>query len=376
LTVLQIALKMLFNDRLKFVTLLAGITFAVLLITQQGSIFCGLMLRTGSTIFDTNVPIWVMDPNADALIENIPVSGAKLQMVRSVPGVAWAVPYFIGNVQSRWDNGSIVFFQLIGVDEQSLIGLPRKVLAGRLEDINQPEAIVMTAGKEERIGHAKVGSFLEINDHRARMVALIEGTKNFTFFPTVYTTYDKAIQFVPRQKRQLSYILVSPQAGVTVEALKRRIAQQTGLKAFDQWELFWANMLYTAKNTGIPISFGMTIALGLIIGAATAGQTLYTFVLDNNRQFGTFKAIGLTNGRLVMMVLTQSFVVGVLGYGIGIGLTSAIGLLVGPNGGLAFYTPWQLFAIAFVAVVGFALVAGLISIQRVLRVDPAIVFRG
>src|SRR5207244_9746517 len=47
-----IALKMLTGDRAKYVGILAGVTFAALLIAQQLSIACGLLLRTTSTIQD------------------------------------------------------------------------------------------------------------------------------------------------------------------------------------------------------------------------------------------------------------------------------------------------------------------------------------
>jgi putative ABC transport system permease protein len=85
-----IALKMLFGDKVKFTTLVCGIAFSVLLIPQQGSIFCGLMLRTGSTIFDTGAPIWVSDPGATSLNNPVSLRTSELQRVKSIDGVAQA----------------------------------------------------------------------------------------------------------------------------------------------------------------------------------------------------------------------------------------------------------------------------------------------
>jgi putative ABC transport system permease protein len=77
------------------------------------------------------------------------------------------------------------------------------------------------------------------------------------------------------------------------------------------------------------VNFGITVLLGFIIGAAIAGQTFYLFTLDNLRQFGALKAMGVANGRIVGMVLLQGLVVGVLGYMIGLGMGAAFMELVG-----------------------------------------------
>ena len=76
------------------------------------------------------------------------------------------------------------------------------------------------------------------------------------------------------------------------------------------------------QRTGIPVNFGITVLLGFIIGAAIAGQTFYLFTIDNLKQFGALKAMGVSNGGIVGMVLVQGLVVGVLGYAIGFGLAA------------------------------------------------------
>src|SRR5205085_12505872 len=109
-----------------------------------------------------------------------------------------------------------------------------------------------------------------------------------------------------------------PAAGVC-----QRIEEQTGLMAMSQSEFSWKTIVYYMKRTGIPVNFGITVLLGFIIGAAIAGQTFYLFTLDNLKQFGSLKAMGMTNGRLVRMVLLQGLVVGLFGYCVGVGLASA-----------------------------------------------------
>jgi putative ABC transport system permease protein len=129
------------------------------------------------------------------------------------------------------------------------------------------------------------------------------------------------------------------------------------------------------EHTGIPVNFFIAIGLGFIVGTAIAGQTFYNFTLDNLRHFGAIKAMGASNGMLLRMIILQSLLVSVIGYGLGVGLASAMGLATGKTE-LAFKMPWQLLVISAAAVLLIALASAFISILKVLRLGPAIVFKG
>ncbi len=133
--------------------------------------------------------------------------------------------------------------------------------------------------------------------------------------------------------------------------------------------------MYYLKYTGIPINFGITAMLGFLVGTAIAGQTFYNFTIENLKQFGALKAMGMTNSRIVGMILLQATVVGLLGYGIGVGLAAYFGYS-SEGGELAFYTPWQLLPITGGAVVLICILASLLSVRRVIVLEPAVVFRG
>ena len=141
----------------------------------------------------------------------------------------------------------------------------------------------------------------------------------------VYTTYARAKTFAPQERKILSYILAKTEPGVSPEAVAGRIDGQTGLEAVTSDEFIWMTIDYYLKYTGIPINFGITAFLGFLVGTAIAGQTFYNFTLENLKQFGAFKAMGTTNGRIVGMILLQATVVGLLGYGIGVGLAALFG---------------------------------------------------
>ena len=102
-----VALKMLFGDRAKYLGIIMGLTFASLLITQQGAIFVGLMTRTYGFITDTGLPdLWVMDPKVQFIDDIKPLQDTELYRVRGVEGVEWAVPLYKGLIKARLEDGT------------------------------------------------------------------------------------------------------------------------------------------------------------------------------------------------------------------------------------------------------------------------------
>ena len=373
-----IALKMLFGDRAKYLMLLCGLTFAVMLIVQQGSIFWGLMIWSQSSISNINVPIWVTDPGIAQVDEVKPIAGTAVDRVRSVPGVEWAVPLFKGLLRARLSNGEYHQITLAGLESSSLIGRPAEVLEGRFEDILQPDAVALDQWAVERMGGPdviKVGTIFELNDKLARVVAIAKTQKSFTNIPVVYTTYERAIRYVPRERRILSYVLAKPKDGVPIEEVTKRIHEQTGLGAFTAEEFGWKTIGWVLKNTGIGINFGTTILLGFIVGMAISGQTFYLFTVENLRQFGALKAMGASTFTLARMILLQAFTVGLTGYGVGIGLATVFGYLTARGGGLPFAETWQLLLLVLVGLLAICTFSALISIVKLARLEPAIVFR-
>jgi putative ABC transport system permease protein len=119
----------------------------------------------------------------------------------------------------------------------------------------------------------------------------------------------------------------------------------------------------------------MAVALGFLIGTLVAGQTFYNFTLDNLRHYGALKAMGVTNLRLAGMVLFQALLVAALGYGIGVGLGAATGKYM-ESTGLAFPMPWQIPVLTALAILLASLLAALLSLMQVFKLEPAVVFKG
>jgi putative ABC transport system permease protein len=382
-----LALKMLTGDRSKYFGIVFGVTFASLLMAHQVSIFIGIMARTTAQIRDVQeAEIWVMDPNVRYIDETTGLSETDLQRVRGVDGVAWAVKFFKGNLRARLaegnSEGSKGDFRnviMLGIDDDTLIGAPRDMVLGSLADLKMPDAVIVDEAAFNYLWPGekpRIGMELEMNDHRAVVAGICKASPAFQSLGIVYTLYSRAMLFAPPERRLMSFILAHPDEHTSAAEACRRIEAATGLRAQTTEQFCWGTIEFFIKNTGIPVNFGITVMLGFIVGVAIAGQTFYLFTIENLKQFGALKAMGVGNLRIVGMILTQAVVVGVLGYGIGMGLAAAFFELTKDNMALkGFHMYWQVLAGTAFAVTFIVVLANLISIRRVLVLEPAIVFR-
>jgi putative ABC transport system permease protein len=287
-------------------------------------------------------------------------------------------PLYKGLLRARLANGEYHQITLTGLDAATLIGRPAEVLEGRFEDLRQPDAVALDQWAVERMGGPTVitvGTVFELNDKLARVVAIAKTQKTFTNIPVVYTTYERALRYVPRERRTLSYVLAKAKDSAPVDEVIQRIRDHTGLGAFTADAFGWKTIGWVLKNTGIGINFGTTILLGFVVGMAIAGQTFYLFTVENLRQFGALKAMGASTATLARMILLQAFTVGITGYGVGIGLATVFGLLTAQEGQLPFLETWPLLLLVFVALLMICTLSALISIIKLARLEPAIVFR-
>jgi putative ABC transport system permease protein len=376
-----VALRMLTGDRAKYFGLVFAIAFCTFLLENQTSIFANIMKRTASQILDvTDADVWVMDPQTEYWEQTKALKDTDLTRVRGVPGVQWAVRLFKGNPVARTLEGKFASSFLIGIDDATLAGAPREMLLGSWERLREPDSVVIDqAGyillfPDEPLA---LGRTLEMNDHRVTIVGISDVPAPFVSLPVMHTRYSEAINFLGRERTQLSFIIARPQTGVSASELTSRIHARTGLRARTSLEFMWDCVRYYLQHTGIPVNFGITIAVAIVVGAVVAGQTFYLFTVENLKQFGALKAIGITNVRLIGMILLQAFTAGTLGFSMGTGMAATFfEIFMHKLATRGIILMWQCVALTGACILFVVIVASILSIRRVLVLEPAAVFRG
>ncbi len=371
---------MLTGDPQKFYGLLFGIAFSTLLITQQLTIFVNLVERGASGVYNApEAEVWVMDPVSRTTDVNYAMPSTALDEVRSVPGVEWAVPHLRAVASVRTSTGDLEGVAIIGVDDATLIGMPKDILKGSKKVLSQPDSVIIDDGGVFNLfeeGQDPIGQRLELNDQRAVIRGVADSIPSFTSQVTLYTKYSQALNYVPGTRNRLTFVMAGVSDGLTAQEVADRIEQQTGLKAETRDEFAQAGVDFIIQNTGIPTNFGITVVLGFVVGVAIVGLTFSLFIRDNIKQFGALKAIGVTNSKIIRMVGTQAALVGAIGYALGV-LGTVLFLLAFSGNPFfkGFYVPWQIPLISLTAVIIILAITGWIALRSVLKTEPAAVFR-
>jgi putative ABC transport system permease protein len=379
----RIAFRILMHDQAKYLALVMGIAFATLLISQQAAMFHSVLHSSARDAHEASqADLWVMKPGVETLDQGYPINEMTVNRVRSVEGVAWAVPYYQSTGQLRTAEGRLKTVQIVGTDEVSLVAAPQTMLLGTLDDLRRPDAVIVDAAGFSSIFpgvEMRTGDVVEIGERRAVLVGICHIGSSFSGLPRVYAHRALAVGLARETIHPVTYVLARTADGHDPEAVAERIGRTTDLQARSRTGFVDQTQEWVLAYSGVAENFGVTILMGIVIGVAIVGQTFYMFSVENLKQFATLKAIGLGNGTILRMILTQAAFVAAVGFGIGVGVSGVFFAKVSPQltGGLRgmFLHPVVLAGTAgFILFI--TLLACLISVRKVLVVDPAVVFRG
>jgi putative ABC transport system permease protein len=375
--ILRIGFKLLVNDKAKFSALLIGITFAVFLMMQMTAMFAGILNRAFSTVTNVGAAMWIMDPAVNTATSAIPMPDYLLDAVRSMDGVSYAVPLFIGGAQVRLDSGTYQSVNVVGLDDTSLFGRP-ELEQGNIQDIYADDAFVVVNDAEfSKLENPKIGTIFELNDHRSVIVGIARVAANgLNGVPTLYTTYSRAIENLPTTRYTISYVLVQPKSDVAVAGIKQQVAK-LGYVAFTKDEFEQRITDYYTYQTGIGTNILLMTVISFIVGLSISGQTFYTFILENLEKFGALKAIGAKGRELIYMILFMATFTALTGYGLGVGLVTLMISLARyrlPN--YAAMITFGNLGMAFGMVILIAGISSYVGIRKVLKIEPFDIFRG
>ena len=375
--ILKIAYKLLVNDKGKFAALLVGITFAVFLMIMMTSMFSGILNRSASTIHNLGAKVWVLDPAVNTPANSIPMPDYVLDAVRSISGVKYAVPLYSGGALVKLRSGVYQSVTVMGLDDASLYGRP-ELIEGQIEDIYADNAFIVVKDSEfPKLENPKIGTEFELNDHRGVIVGIAKVTTGSLFgVPTLYTTYNRALQYIPSMRFTTAFILIDPKSDDAVPSIKAQV-KALGYEALTKDEFVQKTSNFYMYKTGVGTNVLIMTVISFIVGLSISGQTFYTFILENLERFGALKTIGAKGRELVYMILFQATFTALTGYGLGIGLASlliAVAKLRLPS--YAAMITFSNLGLAFVMVLIIAGISSYIGVRKVLKIEPFDIFRG
>jgi putative ABC transport system permease protein len=409
----SIARKNLFEDIPRFLVAQAGIMFAVSLVTIQTGIFAGFSRSTTTLIDQSEADIWVAAEEMVFLELTLPISAGLVNRAEAIEGVERAEALVIRSATWRSEDGTIAPVRLIGYAPQGQLFYPGTAIQGNWQDVQEPYTFILDQSNLNSLRLQQVGDTATIGSLPARLIGLTQNTQNIASSAYLFTSLESANAYVtsgltsttncqldsgqllctnvyskdqstaaatlPRSLSAsdgITHILIEAELGQDLEVLKQRLNEALpGTTAYTKTEMSNLTRDYWQRRTGLGFVLGLGAAVGVVVGIVIVGQILYSSVSDHLKEFGTLKAMGAPDWALYRVIIEQSLWMGILGFIPSMGLCLALGAWTFATQGIMILitplTAGGILGITMIMCIGSAIFA----IQKVVQVDPAIVFK-
>jgi putative ABC transport system permease protein len=372
----DLALKSLLHDRLRFVITVSGVAFAVTLVFVQVGLFLGLLDNASVTIDHIDADLWVTSRNTPNIDFSHTFPETRVDRVRSIPGVARADNLIIWFMQVNLPTGAQEGTEVYALEDFARWNLPWHVEAGNIEDLRRGDFMMVDRSAVKRFGPFRIGEYREVLGRRLQIIGRTREAQSFTTTPISFIDYRLAQELSPDLLQGLTtYILVKLEPGADTAAVRAEIARR--LPYNDVYtKAAWAERSrgYWVASTGIGLNMYITVFLGCLVGVVVVAQTLYTSAMEHLKEFGTVKAIGGSNRDIYAILGKQAAIAAVLGFGFGWAQSSVLGPVMAGIG-LKLIIPHIMLAWVFAGTVALCLLAAVVAFRKVAGIDPALVFR-
>lgn len=370
-----LARRNLFHDKVRLTVTLTGIVFAVVLIVVELGLFVGFTSTTSGPIDHSNVDLWVTSKHVPYIELGAPFSERKLYQVRAVPGVVEAQKFITRWTQWQRPDGRQESVQIVGINPDSMLGHPWNLVEGSVDDLKTPNAILVDQLYKEKLGVTRVGEVFEIDHRRARVVGFTRGIRAFTTSPYIFTSFKNAQDYAGMAADQTVYLQVKVAPGADVKQVQREIQERVkDVDVLTNRQFSRMTQVYWMFTTGAGVAVLLAAALGLVVGFVVVAQTIYATTMDHLKEFGTLKAMGAPNSYIYRVILTQAAMSAVMGYALGM-FVSVFVVRASQSGGAAILLPWPMAIGMFFLTLTMCMGAAVVSINKVTRLDPAMVFK-
>lgn len=374
-----IARRNLFHDKIKLSTALVGVIFSVLLVTCLGGVYVGSNRHASGIVDNAGADLWIASRGTRTVDLGEPISERRLYQALATPGVLWAERLLMQFSEWRLPDGRQEVAQIVGVEADTHLNLPWDMAVGKRGSIRHDDGVIIDYRERWRFGSGKrpleVGDRAEIFNTRARVAGFANGVGSFTTIPYVFTTHKQAQRCTPIPEGQTKFIVVKAQPGVALGELRKALlSRMPDVDVLTTEEFSRSCREYWMFGTGIGMGIIFAGLLGLIVGCVIVAQTIYASTIDRLGEYGTLKALGMSNRELAFIIIRQALWIGTLGYAFGAVFAALLARKL-PDLHLAIYIPGWLYAAMFVVTMVTCMTASVTSVTKVFRLPPAVVFR-
>jgi len=373
--IFTLAFRNLFHDRVRLIATVVGIVFSIVLVTVQLGVFLSFERMVTTMIDHADADFWIVPSETRSFEESSLLSGRQRLQALSVDGVASVTPLVVGYASWRKPNGGASTPVLVVGAPTNAAGLqPWNVVEGAVDDLSTPEGVAIDRSYFEQLGIAQIRQRAEINNQKARVVAVTSGIRSFTTTPQVFASLERARTYlgVPPNRANYYVVRIAPNANAAVvRSLLAGTLSDAEVLTPDQFRhrtrIFWL------FDTGAGAALLGSAILGIIVGTIIVAQTLYSSTKDHLKEFATLRAIGSSRKYILKVILAQALISAIVGFSIAVSIDLSIVKMTRDAALPIVMTP-ELSVGLFALTIAMCAIAAVAAIRVVTRIDPVLVF--
>ena len=368
------AVRMLLHERSTTAGAILGVIAIVFLVGQQLAVLFGLLTLMSALIDNSGADIWIVSQNTTNTQSAGTLPSRYVDRLVGLDEIEWAQPVVYGGGQLRLANGTFQPVQMVGVSRPHLHGGPWQFAAGANDVLLEYDGVTVDKFDLEDLGSPRLGQIVEVNARRVRIAGYTEGSRAFGA-PLLFTNATKAREVAGIPSDRCSNILVKLKPGRSVaQAVADIKALLPRAEPIPAAELARNTRIYNLTSTGIGSSFGVSTLVGVLVGVVIITLTMYTNVLNRQRDFAVLRALGGRRRDVFVIILYQALTIGFIGLLIGFFLMA--GFLFGVKGSrlpanLPLWLPPAHALFTLLLCFG----GSALALRRALKIEPASAFR-
>lgn len=378
-----VAWSQLSYHTVKLAVAAAGVVVAVMLMLVQLGIREGAMNNSVAITRRVMADLVVVSPRTKTIFQSSQFPRRLLFRLPGHPAVQGVQEMYMG--QARFQNPWTHIehpISVFGLDPRDpMLRLPG--FSDRAQELLVPDRILFDGFSRRTYGPVVAtvrhdGSIdTEINLRQMRVIGTINVGISITTDGNIYMSPANFLRLFPaRIPGSVDVGLVKLKPGSDAQQVRMELGELVGAEAkvMLRDELIAHEIAFFRESAPVDFIFGMGAAIGFFIGFVVVYQILYTEVTNHLPHFATMKAMGFTDGYLLKVVLSQAFILSILGYVPGFILAIAMYEVATYAIQMQFSMTVDRAVMVFALTLVMCGLSGFIAIRKAWTADPADVF--
>ena len=369
----NLAFKDLFHKKGKFTLIILGLSISVFLVQYSAGMFNGVLTTSTDVLDKFEFDVWIREEDSDNFLDGGFVDDSVYYKVKEMKGVDKAERSILIGVEAE-DEESTTFCYMFGVDMNNPdheIG-PWDLTKGDEGLLVQNNTIIVDVSIKDSFD-LSVNDFLKIANVWMRVVGFCKDAK-FMFNGYIFASIETARSLYPWGGNWSTTIAITLEDDYTVEEFEDDVGDDISgsLEVIPTDELKENTHDMIINEGGLGGAIYILVGMGFFVALIILSVTMYQSIQEKVPVFGTLKAVGCSKGFINKMLYSQVVVYITLSFILGTFLAMLLGFM---GGGIPIMIDFVASIYLYIAFLLMGLACSSITIIKVHKIDPAIVFK-